>query len=319
VVVAATVTVTGLVAGPPAFAGGVVVSASPDVVAPDGTISVTGSGCPAGSTITSYVWDTAGSPTYLEANHTVDGAGAFGFSVDLEESFGPGRELGVGIFCATTRDPEAPFGSDFVRVAAEEPTVRLSLPLERVGYHQPVQVVMRVIPNTVSGVAHVFVDGDSVGAVLGDWDGRTTLTIPDDELVLDRPLSLGVHRVRVVFDPFVEGPDDVARRVDLTVVKSSARLRLGFADDRVPSTRRARAVLDLRVPGWERPTGVVLVKRGTEVLVRTRLAAADEGSTSVLLPRLPRGDHRLRAVYLGTRVVRSDRSPVALLTVVRPR
>ena len=92
---------------------------------------------------------------------------------------------------------------------------------------------------------------------------------------------------------------------------------------RVPTagtrTRLARAgarLVALRVtPAKAHPTGTVRLLQGGKVVRTVRLQAADNGRRTVRLPRLVRGTHRLRAVYLGSRTLTRSSSTTLRLRV----
>lgn len=66
-------------------------------------------------------------------------------------------------------------------------------------------------------------------------------------------------------------------------------------------TTRQHGIVDVRVrtSATKRPTGVVVVREGRHVIGRDAVRRGDRGAVTVALPRLPMGNHVLRAYFLG--------------------
>lgn len=88
----------------------------------------------------------------------------------------------------------------------------------------------------------------------------------------------------------------------VTVTKATPTVRMS-----VPSTvgSRTRARMSVRVTaaGVSRPSGRLDVYDGRRRIASATLTSAQQGRRTIVLPRLARGDHRLRVVYTGSSTV----------------
>lgn len=100
------------------------------------------------------------------------------------------------------------------------------------------------------------------------------------------------------------------------VAKLSSTATASLPKKKVAAGKRATLVVLLRSAGVT-PTGKVRVLDGTKVLKAFTMTAAKHGRSTLLLPRLKAGKHRLSVAYAGTSQVAGSRSRAVTLTVRR--
>jgi hypothetical protein len=86
------------------------------------------------------------------------------------------------------------------------------------------------------------------------------------------------------------------------VAKAQSKTKLSKAGDRLVRFRVK--------PGAAHPTGKVRLMMGKKTLKTYKLKEADNGRRTVRLPRLGKGVHRIRAVYLGNAALKRSTSNV---------
>ncbi len=90
------------------------------------------------------------------------------------------------------------------------------------------------------------------------------------------------------------------------VAKAGSKTKLSKAGGRLVSFRVT--------PGAAHPTGKVRLMKGKKALKTYKLKAADNGRRTVRLPKLGKGTHKIRAVYLGSSALKRSTSKVLRLT-----
>lgn len=68
-----------------------------------------------------------------------------------------------------------------------------------------------------------------------------------------------------------------------------------------------------------KPAGDVEIREGRDVVGGGQLKAGNGGRVTIILDRLPKGSHELKAVYLGSRSVKGSSSQTITLTVTKGR
>ena len=86
----------------------------------------------------------------------------------------------------------------------------------------------------------------------------------------------------------------------VTVAKAGSKTRLRKVQGRLVSFRVT--------PAAAHPTGKVRLMKGKKALKTYKLRAADNGKRTVRLPKLRKGTHKIRAVYLGNKALTRSRS-----------
>ncbi|TGN32975.1 Ig-like domain repeat protein [Aeromicrobium chenweiae] len=112
--------------------------------------------------------------------------------------------------------------------------------------------------------------------------------------------NLGTVAVPRRSDP----PRKVAALVSFKLSSSSVRPR-----------RTVSATVQVFAKGVARPTGKIVIKKGSVTLKTITLRASDRGRRTFRTPKLPRGKHTLRAVYSGDATVLGRSSVTRTLRV----
>lgn len=176
----------------------------PSSVPADGAIAVKGVGCGADSPVSFTVWRTTGGTPPITINSadsdvTADAAGRFRLRIPLGASFPVDAQLGVAASCTSTfaaEDSSDTLGDlNYIQVGAAAPFARVSAPA-RTKFRKPVTVR--------------YWSSDAPGTVVLQLDGRTIATKDARSgpftKKLPRRLSVGRHRLKVVFNPTYDAP-----------------------------------------------------------------------------------------------------------------
>lgn len=153
---------------------------------------------------------------------------------------------------------------------------------------------------------------------LGSWSKTVLIPVRGSAaVVLPKTASVNVYKVTVTYagTSVVAGS---AGSATLKVVRAKSGTSLALAKAKVKKTQRARVVVRVALPGVKAPlyaTGTVRVYDGTKLVKTYALKSANKGTVSLLLPKLPRGSHRLKVVYGGTSNTVGSTSSVRTLTV----
>jgi len=91
------------------------------------------------------------------------------------------------------------------------------------------------------------------------------------------------------------------------VAKAKSKTRLKRVKGRLVSIRVS--------PAAAHPTGKVRMKDGKRTLKTYKIRAADNGKRTVRLPKLRKGTHKIRAIYLGNKALTRSRSKVLRLVI----
>ncbi len=139
--------------------------------------------------------------------------------------------------------------------------------------------------------------------------GTYTLTLSRDgfkTVVLD-VLQIGKARQKLSL-----GETEVQRKL------ADSRTDASLAQRKV--TTRQNGVVKVTVSAKDaKPTGDVEVREGGTVVGEGHLRAGDKGQLTIGLDRLPKGDHDLKVVYLGSTTVKGSTSQTITLTVTKAR
>ncbi|GAA3665690.1 hypothetical protein GCM10022237_27180 [Nocardioides ginsengisoli] len=282
--------------------------------APDQTVGMLGSGCPAGAPVSIDIWDTAKPGSHVNLDHATDasGSGTFGYAFDLDNRFDRGAQVGFFFSCTPTVDWSA--GASLVAdpkygwISLPDPQVAIDLP-SGTAYGSVHEVVVRT--DSVLGGATLTVDDDTVTAradsVYGWW-------------IYDLPASLGVgaHHVHATWDPAEPSAPTVSTDATLQVTRARPSVVLVPVRRAVARAKALRVRIGLTVAGTAPRTGTVVLKDGRKVLARVALRVGDGGSRVVKVRLGTRiGKHRLVAVYRGSAVLTGARSAPAVVRVRR--
>ncbi len=299
------------VAGPAEAAGGPpTITVTPSPVTPDGTLTVTGTGCDAGSPVSFRVWETTlGGYGYWHSTNTgwtADGDGSFSKGLHFEPPFTPtpGAQIGVAASCTSTHDLAQESPGKFLLVTLADPTVSLSVPAA-VAYGAPVRVT--VTPSRATGVVTLKLDGATVNTNGSAW-GAYTVTLPVAP-------ALGRHALEAVFDPTVVGAPTVTDTATFTVAKATAKVTLDAGKKKVRKGKKVKVTVQLTSTGPA--TGRVHIKHGAKVRKTMTLTAADAGVKRIKV-RLPKtGKRKLTAHFAGNGYVTAAKSGEVRVKVVR--
>ncbi|WP_370247658.1 hypothetical protein [Nocardioides sp.] len=184
-------------------------------------------------------------------------------------------------------------------------------------------LVASVAP-AISGSAR---PGGLLSATTGTWSGapdvflyrwlRDGTVIPGATGAQYTPVAADAGRriSALVAAPLTGADLGYATSAAVTVARALSTLSLD-APARVPADVRPVVTLGLAAVGLD-PAGVVRILDGDRVLDTVRLAAGDDGSRAVRLPRLAPGVHVLRAVFPGTRTTAPSTSAPVRVRVIR--
>lgn len=107
---------------------------------------------------------------------------------------------------------------------------------------------------------------------------------------------------------------------ELEIVKIAPRTTTSASLQDATVTTRQRGLVDVLVSSHAgRPTGEVEVREDGDVVGDATVARSDHGKVTVTLDRLGRGDHDLRAFFLGSSSWKGSSSKVITLHVVKKR
>jgi hypothetical protein len=304
---------------PAAAAGGppTITSLTPGSVPADGTVTVTGSGCDAGSPVSFSLWNTSGGlpldKNSTETGWVADGTGGFSHAIDLDnglplyDGVGP-NDAGVIASCTPTYDSGSASnpGADgsYVGLTPADPTVDVAVAATAAYGSMP---TVTVTTRRATGSITLALDGTPVHTA-GSSSGGTSLRLP-------AALALGAHSLTATFDEAPPGVPAVVDSATVTVVKATAVLTASPAKKRIRLGKKAKLTVVL-VTGGAPATGTVQIKDGKKVRKTLTLTAADHGTATVKVRLTKRGKHKLRAVFLGNEYADPATSPKVKVKVV---
>lgn len=278
-------------AGPASAAVSVAVSASPAPAVVGGSITVSGTGCLASSSVTVTLASTVRPAASTQASGTTDGAGGFGLTLSIVSTtdgfpFVPGEVLAVGVYCTgTTPGLDLPDAIAYVTPALPAPpVVTLSVPATQIfGESRTVQVT---VDPAAEGALELRLDGSLLEPEAMYWLGSATYSLPSD-------LALGQHELEARFTPLATSEPVVVTRT-LTVLPSPSSTALSI------SASRWRY-------GAARPTATATVTSEAPGRVEFTLGGKSigkvpvvGGKASVRLPSRKVGTYELVATYVPT-------------------
>lgn len=166
--------------------------------------------------------------------------------------------------------------------------------------------------------------GQGVTANLTVWavidaatDGSFTAT-----LRLPTPYSAapgylpGPHFLRFLSGSLKEGDQPRSlRTADFAVGKAATTTTAKLSKAKIKSGTKGKLVVTARSSFVVR--GAVVVKRGTKVVGRGKIAAGSPGSVTITLSKLAVGTHKLKATFAGTGYLKGSTSGTVTLTVVK--
>ncbi|MBI2245210.1 MAG: Ig-like domain repeat protein [Nocardioides sp.] len=122
------------------------------------------------------------------------------------------------------------------------------------------------------------------------------------------------------------GPVQVTRRgqhvslgeIEIQKKQTESKTDAALAQRTVTTKQNGAVTVTVSAKGLK-PTGDVEIREGRDVVGEGRLKAKDKGEVTIVLDRLPRGAHELKAYYLGSSELKASASKAFTLTVTRPR
>lgn len=281
---------------------------TPSPVAADGTLTVAGTGCDAGSAISFTVWDTSGGTRayhhhttlgdWIGTGWTADGGGAFTRAIPLENRFAAGAEIGIAATCTTTFPGDGAGSSvpAFVLVALPDPVVDISAPTQA-RYGAVTKV--RVTTSDASGWISLSVPGHADQGQGSTW-GPVDFTLP-------RTLGLGSHVVTATFDPTVDGAPTVTDTATITIIKATSKATLSkLSTKKVKVGKKVKLKVVLSSTG--KRTGKVVIKDGKKNRYAFWLRAGDNGKKTIWVKMPTKGTRYLTAKFVGNSVTKSSTS-----------
>ena len=289
--------VAGLVSAAPALAAGgppTIVSLTPGSLPADGTLTIVGSGCDAGSPVSFRLFNTA-----VSSDLDVDSADTGWWPtvrvrsaarVDVDNALAPG-EIGVLASCTSTYDfPSAsnPVSDDsYFILTAADPVVTVAVAAQAPYGSAP---TVTVTTRRATGMITLELDG-AVVHTAGSASGGTSFALPAG-------LAVGSHTLKATFD---EAPVEIAGVVDtasVAIVKATPVLTAKPVKRKVRLGKKAKITVVLGT-GAAPATGKVQIKEGKKVRKTVTLGIANHGTKVVKVKLRAKGKHKLRAVYLG--------------------
>ncbi|MBU2696769.1 hypothetical protein [Pimelobacter sp. 30-1] len=280
---------------------------------PRSTVGFLGSGCPASSPISIDVWDTAKPSSHVNLDHwtNANSAGAFGTSIDLDDRFDRGAQVGFFVSCTSTVDWNA--GAALVTtprygwINLPDPAIAIDAPAgATVGTTH--RVVVRT--DSVLGGASLSLDGAPLpfrpDSVYGWWVYELPAT-----------LAAGDHALHATWSPSAPGSPTVSADATYRVAKERPGLAERVDRRRVGRGGVVKVRVGLSAVGTVARTGRVVVRDGRRVVGRLTLGPSG-ASTRALRVRLNRpGKHRLTATFTGNADLSAVRSPALTVRVRR--
>ncbi|MFT4084934.1 MAG: Ig-like domain-containing protein [Nocardioides sp.] len=199
-------------------------------------------------------------------------------------------------------------GGSSTATSASTTTVKLSKAKVAYGTKRTATVRVSGGDDTATGTVKVKVDRSLVKTATLK-SGKATVTLPAGT-------AAGKHTVTATY----AGDDELTTSTGtakLTVTKHASTSKLRLATHQVSRHQRVRAVIRVK-PGSLKPTGKVTVRRGSRVLARYTLRAAQHGRLVTRLPKIAKaGTYRLRIVYVGNKNIATSHSSTVRLRVTR--
>ena len=284
------------------------ITITPSPVAPDGVLTVAGTGCAAASPVSLRVWDTGGG-AFVDDSTTADASGGFSRGVPLGGLFEAGSEIGAVFYCGALWDESVPHALGYLFVASPATGVTVSFDPASPRYGTETVASIVSTPATAAGTSTLSIDGVEIGDVT-PVDGVAELTLPAG-------LGVGDHVVGVEFDPADAGSETATAESTLTVRKALSTATLRLSDTKIRKGEPTTARIRVRC-ATTTPTGVIVVRDGPSVVRSVTLKRRDDGRKSVRLTTMTKvGRHSITVVYRGSGTVLADSSRRVVLEVTR--
>lgn len=284
---------------------------SPKPIGANGTLTVSGTGCPTSSPVSLYLWNTSGGAHFNVDNATTAAVdGTFSTTYPLAGQFDPGSGIGVRASCSTTFDSvngsDAYADQSYVQVTLTDPVVRINAP-RRATYGTATRI--EVDTSNGGGALAVTVGGHSLNELLS----TSTWT----RHYFDVPVRLwpGSYTINATFDSAVAGAPTVHTSAPFTVLRRAPRLALQLSAPTVRKGSTVAARVTLSSTGIAPRTGKVVLKRNGRIVATGQLRSADNGVRIFAVWFRAIGSYHLTAVYLGSSTLNPATSPTRTLTV----
>ncbi len=301
-------------AGPVGAEPTLAITISPEPVAPDSVVTVSGT-CPSASPVFLSVRGTMAGGLLTAAGATTL-SGDFDVDVDLANYWdGGGVQVRFNAFCSTFEDYDATHGVAFRTLTLPSPpTMALGYSTPRQVYGLPVTLTVTVSPGAMGSLT-ATVGGASIESDEIYWLGHAKYTLPAD-------LAVGTHPIEVTFDPLAEG-DNVTAESTITVVKASTSTALTTSATgwRYGATRpTATATVSPAFPGTVRFTiGGKAIGKPVAVVggkAKVRLPARTVGKHAVVATFVPAAPGNVLGSRSATRSVKVSKA--SAVATVKP-
>lgn len=281
-------------AASPAAAAPALTTITPDPVAPDGVLTIQGTGCSSGDLVSFRFFDTSGGGGAMNVDGATSagGAGQFAYDYPLANRWDAGDEIGVKVACAATYTDTDSSGPAYFAVQLDDAFVEILAPA-RVPYGLPHDLAMRF--NEVPGNAELVLDGSQTLEFLAG-EGDDASYVGYYRYRLPAELTVGDHTLTATFDPAVDGAPTVVDTVTLTVTKATPTVVLK-AKKKVRAGKKLRATVSVTLDGIASRAGKVIIKDGKRKVAKLDVPAS--GATKTKLRLTDVGRHQLRAVFKG--------------------
>lgn len=103
----------------------------------------------------------------------------------------------------------------------------------------------------------------------------------------------------------------------VTVAKMSSSTAISLKSTRIKPGQRVKLGVAVTVAGLAGPTGVIKIFDGAKALKSLTLVSTRDGKISWKLPKLKKGKHKIKAVYIGNAAIAGSKSKITKLFVVR--
>ncbi|WP_156411380.1 Ig-like domain repeat protein [Nocardioides sp. Soil805] len=111
--------------------------------------------------------------------------------------------------------------------------------------------------------------------------------------------------------------DGGATAVAVSVPKMASKTTATLSKTRVPVGKRVKIGITVAVAGVAGPTGAIKVFDGAKKLKTLTLVSTRDGKIGWKLPKLKKGKHKIKAVYIGNGSTAGSKSKITKLYVVR--
>ncbi|WP_310526332.1 Ig-like domain repeat protein, partial [Nocardioides sp.] len=146
------------------------------------------------------------------------------------------------------------------------------------------------------------------GAPIPGATSTSYRTVPADA---GTSISVAVSAVRTGY------ADGAATAVGVSIPKMASTTAATLSKTRVPPGTRVKIGITVTVTGVPGPVGAIKVFDGAKALKTLTLVSTRNGKLTWKLPKLKKGKHKIKAVYIGNGTIAGSKSKITKLYVVR--